>query len=324
MAAVCTLWVFKYVYHRDKETLEYRRPERPENTWWDHGDGDEDNPTTPNLSDSKKGHTGIRAKIEKALSFQKDAPVVKRGSASGSDVSSNKSMGKRIDSTGSGAEMFQEAVEEDFVARGDEKDNKNDIGYDENDVGHDENDQENDDDDDKDIREENKNQTTRRQKISIRMKIEQWKGNRARYAEDMPRTYEVFRQACYYLGAFYCTHVWSTSNRIIQTITGGGTVFPLLAFHSFFDPFQGFLIFVVYQRPRYAQLRRRYPSIGRWETLIRSLRFSCMGDGPAWGNWRSSNSSNRAKRGSRTSSAFQSGQMRNPSSQDSNADGADD
>jgi hypothetical protein len=121
----------------------------------------------------------------------------------------------------------------------------------------------------------------------LKSKLVRWKSQRSRYAEDMPRTYEVFRQACCYLGAFYCTHVWSTSNRIVQTLSGGATVFPLIACHSFFDPFQGFLNYLVYQRPRYLQIRRRFPDIGRWEALVRMLRFSYMGDSPGWGPGRS-------------------------------------
>lgn len=114
---------------------------------------------------------------------------------------------------------------------------------------------------------------------SIRARVKEWKSRRVEYAEDMPRTYEVFQQACYYLGAFYCTHVWSTSNRVVQAISGGGTVFPLLACHSFFDPFQGFLNYLVYQRPRLIQLKKKHPELGWWRILMKSLRFSFMDGG---------------------------------------------
>jgi hypothetical protein len=90
----------------------------------------------------------------------------------------------------------------------------------------------------------------------------------------MPHTVEVFHQACFFLGAFYCTHIWSTSNRIMQTISGGGSVFPLLLLHSFFDPFQGFLNYVVYQRPRYLQIRQQRSEVGRLGAIRRTLHFS--------------------------------------------------
>ncbi|KAL3934197.1 MAG: hypothetical protein SGBAC_010029, partial [Bacillariaceae sp.] len=119
---------------------------------------------------------------------------------------------------------------------------------------------------------------------SIQARVKEWKTRRVQYAEDMPRTYEVFQQACYYLGAFYCTHVWSTSNRVVQTISGGETVFPLLACHSFFDPFQGFLNYLVYQRPRFIQLKKKHPELGWWGIMVKSLRFSFMDAGRSGSN----------------------------------------
>ncbi|CAJ1954860.1 unnamed protein product [Cylindrotheca closterium] len=106
----------------------------------------------------------------------------------------------------------------------------------------------------------------------------EWKEKREQYAQDMPHTVEVFHQACFYLGAFYCTHVWSTTNRIVQTITGGDSVFFLLVMHAFFDPFQGFLNYLVYQRPRYIQMRKKFPDLSVWKICLVILRFSYMGE----------------------------------------------
>jgi hypothetical protein len=112
----------------------------------------------------------------------------------------------------------------------------------------------------------------RRSMPSVR--ISQWKKKREQYAEEMPHTVEVFQQACWFLGVFYCTHIWSTTNRIVQTFSGGGTVYPLLLLHSFFDPFQGFLNYLVYQRPRYLQIRRKTPEVGRLGAIRQTLHFS--------------------------------------------------
>eukprot|EP00526_Cylindrotheca_closterium_P006549 CAMPEP_0113610824 /NCGR_PEP_ID=MMETSP0017_2-20120614/5230_1 /TAXON_ID=2856 /ORGANISM="Cylindrotheca closterium" /LENGTH=610 /DNA_ID=CAMNT_0000519733 /DNA_START=1 /DNA_END=1833 /DNA_ORIENTATION=+ /assembly_acc=CAM_ASM_000147 len=120
-----------------------------------------------------------------------------------------------------------------------------------------------------------------KRRSTLRLKMDAWKSKRERFAREMPHTVEVFHQACYYLGAFYCTHIWSTSNRIVQTISGGGSVFPLSALHAFFDPFQGFLNYIVYQRPRYIQLRKRHPDLNRIAILLFILRFSFMGGNDA-------------------------------------------
>lgn len=90
------------------------------------------------------------------------------------------------------------------------------------------------------------------------------------------RTVEVFHQALWYLFVFYATHVWSTSNRIIQQLNGGNTVYGLILMHSFFDPFQGALNYIVYQRPRYLRVRKDNPGMSRWTAVKRILRFSFL------------------------------------------------
>lgn len=69
-------------------------------------------------------------------------------------------------------------------------------------------------------------------------KVKRWRERRESFATDNPRTFEVFYQALWYLGTFYITHCWSTSNRIVQQMNEGETKFPLIFIHSWFDPFQ--------------------------------------------------------------------------------------
>jgi len=60
------------------------------------------------------------------------------------------------------------------------------------------------------------------------------------------RTQQMFRQAIFYLGAFYITWLFTTLNRMYQLITGASS-FSLLVLHSVFGPLQGFLNFIVYR-----------------------------------------------------------------------------
>lgn len=122
-----------------------------------------------------------------------------------------------------------------------------------------------------------------RSSISVRQAVESWRESRAKYREEYKRSWEVYHQALYYLGTFYATHVWSTSNRIVQFANGGTSFFALTAIHSFFDPLQGFLNYLVYQRPRYLRIRKQYPKSGRLVALYRILRFSYMGEPDSWG-----------------------------------------
>ena len=102
------------------------------------------------------------------------------------------------------------------------------------------------------------------------------KDRRRQFAEDNPRTLEVFRQSLWYLGVFYITHVWSTSNRIVQQTRNGQTVFGLILVHSWFDPLQGFLNFMVYQRPRFNKYRKDSPNLNVLQCLRLSLRWTFL------------------------------------------------
>jgi hypothetical protein len=91
-----------------------------------------------------------------------------------------------------------------------------------------------------------------------------------------PRTQEVFEQAMLYVSVFYFTHVWSTTTRIIQQLHPGRVYFQLAVVHSFCDPLQGFLNFLVYQRPRYRRIRAQNPDLSYFQVIRRVLRFSCL------------------------------------------------
>lgn len=103
-----------------------------------------------------------------------------------------------------------------------------------------------------------------------------WRERKARYQQENPRSTQVFHQALYYLAAFYMTHLFSTVNRILQ-FTRGGSYYILIVLHSFFDPLQGFLNFLVYRRPRC--LRHRKQNMTRKEALKQTLRWSWLGEG---------------------------------------------
>eukprot|EP00934_Nitzschia_sp_Nitz4_P008305 Nitzschia sp. Nitz4//scaffold215_size37433//16057//17935//NITZ4_007751-RA/size37433-processed-gene-0.18-mRNA-1//-1//CDS//3329542151//8295//frame0 len=115
------------------------------------------------------------------------------------------------------------------------------------------------------------NKMTARGVLTFAKAVTVLKGKRSTYARDYKRTMEVYHQSLWYLGTFYITHFWSTTNRITQGF--GDVPFPMLLLHSIFDPLQGFLNFIVYQRPRYLEIRKKQPNIGRLGALLKILRL---------------------------------------------------
>jgi hypothetical protein len=113
--------------------------------------------------------------------------------------------------------------------------------------------------------------------FGIRRAIQRWQERRQAFREDNPRTAEVFRQSLWYLGVFYLTHVWSTTNRTIQLINNGQTYYGLIVLHSFFDPLQGFLNYLVYQRPRFLRIRAADPDMGALKATWKALNLSRFG-----------------------------------------------
>jgi hypothetical protein len=117
----------------------------------------------------------------------------------------------------------------------------------------------------------------RRSSIIIQRWIKQRREEQRMHKLYHERSVEVAQQAFFYLLAFYWTHIWSTTNRIIQQVTHGKfSIFPLIIIHSFCDPLQGTLNFLVYQRPRYLVVRKKHPQLGRWGAIKLVLQFSFL------------------------------------------------
>ena len=108
---------------------------------------------------------------------------------------------------------------------------------------------------------------------SFQNSLTQWWQRRKQFADDNPRTIQVRNQAIMYLAAFVLTHFFSTANRILQEMRNGQTVYVVVFLHALLDPLQGFTNFLVYQRPRFVQIRKRGAS--RWSATKQVLEFSC-------------------------------------------------
>jgi len=102
-----------------------------------------------------------------------------------------------------------------------------------------------------------------------------WLKRRKQFADENPRTVQVQVQAFWYLIVFFLTHTWSTTNRLTQLL-GKDVHFEVVLIHSFFDPLQGFLNYVVYQRPRYLRVRKINPEFSRLRAIRAVLRFTCQ------------------------------------------------
>jgi hypothetical protein len=68
--------------------------------------------------------------------------------------------------------------------------------------------------------------------MSVQQLVSNWKASRTRYQEDYQRTLEVFHQSCFYLGVFYLTHIWSTTNRILQLVNNGSSNYAVTVIHA--------------------------------------------------------------------------------------------
>lgn len=88
------------------------------------------------------------------------------------------------------------------------------------------------------------------------------------------RARKVARQALCYVGAFYLTWIWSTLTRILQSAVGK-TYFSLVLLTAIFLPFQGFLNFLVYVRPRLERYREQHPDWSIWNALREVLCHVC-------------------------------------------------
>jgi hypothetical protein len=97
--------------------------------------------------------------------------------------------------------------------------------------------------------------------------------------EQTTLSWQVFSQCTFYVVIFYLTHVFGSADRIYQQFNGTSP-FWLLLLHCIFQPLQGFGNFLVYRRPHYLKMRRKYPEKGRlwalkqcvWEGQLREQR----------------------------------------------------
>lgn len=89
------------------------------------------------------------------------------------------------------------------------------------------------------------------------------------------KSQRVAKQALLYVGVFYLTWLFGTINRMYQAITKT-TSFPLLVLHSVFVPWQGFLNFLVYNRPYYLRYKDNHPEEGCCHMVIMFFFCCCL------------------------------------------------
>mmetsp|Transcript_34081 Transcript_34081/g.81957 ORF Transcript_34081/g.81957 Transcript_34081/m.81957 type:complete len:569 (+) Transcript_34081:488-2194(+) len=317
VATVCTLMVYRYVRKLDKQTLKYRQPQRfsylntvmyskqevknavaetlpdpsddgegDNNSDVDDGCGDDettkhsqekaeavttttDSATTTNTSalESQPHGENDTDNLEQNVANNSTADVGAGARTTVSDLGgSARSSTVRICTP---SEEIGQCSSRDNDTRG--KSNKS---VQSNDGG-------NSDEDDDDRRVALASSILKPAK-SVKNIVNNWQSSRTRYREDYRRTLEVFYQACFYLGAFYLTHIWSTSNRIMQMINLGSSSYGLTVMHAIFDPLQGFLNMFVYMRPRYLKMRKEYPEVGQLGAFYRMFRFSYLPNPRSW------------------------------------------
>ena len=259
ISAVCTLMAYRYVRKLDKQTLKYRQPQRfsylntvvyskqdandaVAETLPDRSD-DSDGDINSDLDDcsDNEGPTKQSQRKPKAVSATTSTSALESQPHGENDTgnlernmannASAEDIGASARSTVSGlgnsarstsvrictpSEELRLSDSRDKDVRG--KSNKSV--------------QSSDDDEDDDDRRVAMASSILRPAKSVRNIVNTWQGSRARYREDYRRTLEVFYQACFYLGAFYLTHIWSTSNRIMQMINLGSSSYGLTVMHA--------------------------------------------------------------------------------------------
>jgi hypothetical protein len=88
-------------------------------------------------------------------------------------------------------------------------------------------------------------------------------------------------QSLLYVIAFFATYIWTIGLRFMESYciheNDEAAIFPLLLLQAFFLPMFGFFNVLVYIRPRYLQVRGRFPN----ETRRRALRRVIFGEPPS-------------------------------------------
>lgn len=272
-ATFCTYTVWKYVHRQDRAVLDYRQPERKRADNFSLPlKADDESKILPALPDVTTSDSGQDVNLDKNKNVKESTSadasgLQNRQKAATEDSEESMGLGSSLETsspkTGQGSELQQLKTSDAWSIT-----MKNAL------------EQASDDEEDSvemAAAEEAQQKSHRRTLLGVFVKnpLATWRERRVRYAQDMPHAHKVLHQACFFLGVFYLTHVWSTSNRIIQAVSGE-SMFPILLLHSFFDPLQGLLNYFVYQRPRYLKLRRLNPDMSRLSILAKLLRFSFM------------------------------------------------
>lgn len=89
----------------------------------------------------------------------------------------------------------------------------------------------------------------------------------------------IYKQAFLYTLAFYVTFLFSTINRITQTVSGA-TYFPVILLHSFSIPLQGFSNLIVYRYYHYNRHKQRNPHLPFYTLLRWTFRWTFLGPPP--------------------------------------------
>lgn len=94
-------------------------------------------------------------------------------------------------------------------------------------------------------------------------------------ANQEARIRAVATQAFLYVGVFFLIYLWTLILRLMSNQGGGPSqearLFPVMILRALFLPSMGLGTVLVYSRPRYMQIRLRFPYVPRWWALRRVL-----------------------------------------------------
>jgi hypothetical protein len=92
-------------------------------------------------------------------------------------------------------------------------------------------------------------------------------------ADSAKKSRMVAKQGLWYLLPFYLTWIFPVVTEITELVTAN-YYDPMVILVSFFLPFQGFLNFIIYMRPRFIKYRKQHQSWSIFYIIYRTLRKS--------------------------------------------------
>lgn len=92
-------------------------------------------------------------------------------------------------------------------------------------------------------------------------------------ADSAKKSRMVAKQGLWYLLPFYVTWIFPVVTEITELVTAN-YYDPMVILVSFFLPFQGFLNFIIYMRPRFMKYRKQHQSWSIFHIIYRTLRKS--------------------------------------------------